>query len=438
MSKVVLLNILCLSSLPALSDNSNYYNNNQWNEHGSNLVKYLQNLGGYLGYDVTHQPTDKEGRPISVNQDLLNIPTLSLAETYVFYTFLGALPMTANAPFIPSGVPGSNQFNKLANATFAYQQYSNPSTGGQKVTVNSLIDQQTYQEDPVSQAVLNILGTPNYTYCMLTDLSNYQANCKLLFQNQVMNNVIGDIPPPSTYFSYDYNQQLIGQLNINSLISPMLYTTEQQNQNTTGSPTPNPNNPGLTAQNQIQEAANFIRYASGGVAPGNLPTMQAYTDLYFKAVPSKGSNVSVQQQIQAQNTLNNYFANLRVYAAQSSVGVSNLYYILSKRMPQNPNKVDSAPVLTSQAVSEFNMATWRLFDPKMNTNKQWVEQLNGASSATVQKEIATLLAEINYQMYLDRQIQERILLTNSIMLIQNTRSGQPSSDFANQATSTSP
>lgn len=53
--------------------------------------------------------------------------------------------------------------------------------------------------------------------------------------------------------------------------------------------------------------------------------------------------------------------------------------------------------------------------------------------ATVQKEIAVLLAEINYQMYLDRQIQERILLTNSIMLLQNLKAAQPTADFSNQS-----
>ena len=137
------------------------------------------------------------------------------------------------------------------------------------------------------------------------------------------------------------------------------------------------------------------------------------------------------EQANAQKTLTSYFTNLRIFAAQSSVGVSNLYYILSRRMPQNTGS-EATPAVTSQAISEFNMASKRLLNPDMSVNNQWLSKLDEASPATVQKEIAALLAEMNYQMYLDRQIQERILLTNSIMLIQNTKASQPSSDFANQ------
>jgi intracellular multiplication protein IcmX len=66
---------------------------------------------------------------------------------------------------------------------------------------------------------------------------------------------------------------------------------------------------------------------------------------------------------------------------------------------------------------------------------EWVKNLNKSSSVTVQKEIAILLAEINYQMYLDRQIQERILMTNSIMLLQNMKSSQPSPPNSSDETS---
>jgi intracellular multiplication protein IcmX len=122
------------------------------------------------------------------------------------------------------------------------------------------------------------------------------------------------------------------------------------------------------------------------------------------------------------STLANYFTSLRIYAAQSSVGMSNLYYILSKRMPQNQTGSNA----TSEALSEFTMATWRLYNPtEKNADNQWRAQINQASSATVQKEIAILLAEINYQLYLNRQQEERLLLTNTILLMQNARASQP-------------
>lgn len=45
--------------------------------------------------------------------------------------------------------------------------------------------------------------------------------------------------------------------------------------------------------------------------------------------------------------------------------------------------------------------------------------INTASPATVEKEMALLLAEINYQLYQMRQQQEKIILTNSIFLLNN-------------------
>ncbi len=195
---------------------------------------------------------------------------------------------------------------------------------------------------------------------------------------------------------------------------------------------------GLTAKSQAQQALNFIRYASAQVTPPSLPKLSAYSELWNQATakPNSAGYNEVQQK-QAAATLSSYFNNLRVYAAQTSVGVSNLYYILSKRLPQNMSADQSNANITSQALNEFNMATRRLFDPTASNtpgqpNQQWIKQINDASPATVQKEIAILLAEINYQMYLDRQIQERILLTNSIMLLQNLKAAQPTADFSSQ------
>ncbi len=437
LSKLTLVNLFCFTAFTASADDITNQYNQQMNTNMQTLTKYLQYLGGYLGYDLTVSPTANNQ---TINNQLLSMSAIQLAQTYVWSTFLGAFPVAAldgvTAQILPASAPGANIAQKLANITFKYQQFNSTSSSQQgKVAVSELIDQQTFQQDPVSQSVLNILGTPDATYCMSFDQSSWNSNCNYLYDNLVTSNVIGTLPNSTQFFSYDYNQQLIGQLNVNSLLGTLQYSTDS-NQNSTGSPTPNNQNPGLTAQTQAQQAANFIRYVSGAIAPAPLPQLSAYQDLYNKANPVAGSNVTQIQQKQAQSTLNNYLANLRIYAAQSSVGVGNLYYLLSKRLPQNQGESNNA-ILTSQAMSEFNMASWRLFNANMSANKQWINQLNNASPATVEKEIATLLAEINYQMYLDRQIQERILLTNSIMLIQNTRSGQPSANFTNQPSSLS-
>ena len=444
-SRIALINLFCFIVLPAAADDiMSQQHAQQTSKNTENLAKYLQNLGGFLGYDLTQSPTANNQ---TVSQQLLSISTTQLVEGYVYNTFFGAMPVnaisTALSQFVPEQVSGAKIINALANTTFTYQSYSSPSSSNDKVSANSLIDQpagppatgqqsSTYQQDPVSQAVLNILGTPDVSYCMATDLSAFTPSCTYLYQNLVMNNVIGTIPDPTTFFSYSFNQPIIGQLNSNSLMGPLLYTDSKPSKETGSPSTPSTQsqNAGLTAQNQAQEAANFIRYASGAVAPGTLPQAQAYANLYNLAYPPTGTNVPPVQQAQAQATLSNYLANMRVFAAQSSVGVGNLYYILSKRLKQNQGGQNT----TSQALSEFQLATWRLNNPNSKPDQQWVNQINTASSATVEKEIAILLAEINYQMYLDRQLQERILLTNSIMLIQNTRATQPTANFNNTGT----
>lgn len=434
LARLTLINLCCLTTLPAAAE---YPYDNQYSQQTStnteNISKYLRNLGGYLGYDVT-QPSSPNYQGIT--QQLLNLPAAQLAETYIFSTVFGAIPVAvaqmmggAAFQFLPASAPGAGTINNLANATFKQQNYNSPEASSSTVTVNQAIDQQNFQSDPVSQSILNILATPNSSYCMDSD-GNPISQCPYLLQNQVMANIIGPLPNPQEFFSYTYNQPLLKQLNSNVLLAPLFYSTENTTQNTSSS-SPEQNN-GLTAQNTAQQAANFIRYVSGSVIPPALPSLKDYTALFLKAVPPRGTNVPYIDQQKAQLTLTNYFNGLRVFAAQSSVGMSNLYYILSKRLPQS--LTGDGKNTASQAMSEFNMATWRLFNPgTTGNNKQWIEQLNGASAATVQKEIAVLLAEINYQMYLDRQLQERILLTHTVMLMQNTRSSQPSANLGENA-----
>jgi intracellular multiplication protein IcmX len=441
LSRFTLINLFCFTSLTAAADDYNAAYGQQTSSNTENLVQYLVNLGQYLGYDLTQNPNSNNQNPPSAA--LINPTLMEMTQTLAYSTFLGAIPVDfvsqALGQFLPPNIQGASVLNELANKTFTYQNYQTPSgTQNGNVTVSNLIDQPSaqtgYLGDPVSQAVFNILGTPDYSYCMNNDGTQWISNCSLMYQNLVMENVIGPVPTTYQFYTYQYNQPVISQLNSNSLLGPLLYNTDSTQGNTTGSPTPNTQNPGLTAQNQAQIAANFIRYVSGAVTPPTLPKLQDYDNLYNIAYPPKGNTPNIPQQAQAQATLSAYLNNLRTFAAQSSVGMSNLYYILSKRLPQSQNT--SSPI-TSQAVNEFNMATWRLFTPtqgdnSQTANKQWIEKINTASPGTVEKEIAVLLAEINYQMYLDRQLQERILLTNTIMLMQNLKAGQPTADFSSQ------
>ncbi|MFA5959992.1 MAG: type IVB secretion system protein IcmX [Tatlockia sp.] len=394
----------------------------------NDISTYLLNLGGYLGYNLNTSPTSNNNTTIS--QTLINLPGIQVFENYLFNTYLGALLVNSAAQgateFVPSNPPTPySAINAFANYTFLSPAYNSPSTD--QVSVSSLIDQPTYQADPVSQAVLNILGTPDYSYCLNNDSTAF-VSCTYpsgtLNEYQVMLNAIGTIPNTQTYFTYNINQPLLSQLNSNTLLAPMMYTTTSAQANSTSSGTPgNTTNQGLVATNQAQQAANFIRYAIGAMLPLQMPSRNEYDTVFIQAQNLNKSYTPMQQQ-QAQAILANYLAKIRIYAAQSSVGISNLYYIFSKRLPQSQS-TSSSGQQTSQALSEFAMATWRLYNPDQSTNTQWLSRINTASSATVEKEMAVLLAEINYQMYLSRQQQERLLLTQTMLLMQNLRVGQP-------------
>lgn len=449
----VVLTLLLMTTINTSLNADNPYDQTgqQISNNTGSLVTYFLNLGGYLGFDLTQQP--KSIPPATLLSDtskqLLGGSTQGSSQlpffSLLFDTFIGAVPVdaalmnTALKQFVPSSNSTYSAINAFANTTFpSYNSSGSPQSSTGTVSVNSGIDQPTYQQDPISQAVMNILGTPDYSFCMNNSATQWTGDifgsgalgtqpnypdCHYLSSLNVISNVIGTLPKPQEFFSPKYNQLFLSQLNSNLLTAPLLLDTNATGQSTDN--TPNQGKPSvLTAQSQAQQAANFIRYASGSVVPLVLPKFSDYTKLFAQASSTDGS-FSQGVVIQAQSTLASYLAGLRVYAAQSSVGFSNLYYILSKRLPQNMG-TSEAQSITSQALSEFTMATWRLYNPNGGSNTTWLNQLDKASASSVQKEIATLLAEINYQLYLNRQQDERLLLTNTILLFQNARAGQPS------------
>jgi intracellular multiplication protein IcmX len=417
------------------------------NDSMNELTTYLLNLGAYFGYSLQNSPsiTDANGnqQPIAISQNLLfnQGATAQLNENYVFNSYLGALLVNTAVPnatqFVSTSGSTNNPYtpiNAFANYTFTTPPYSSPAQD--TVSVSPLIDQPPYQTDPVSQAILNILGTPDFSYCLNND-GTAVVSCTYpsgtLNNYQVQSNTIGTLPTTQNYFTYAQTQPLLSELNVNSLIAPLLYS--QQSNTGTGSPSSagasptvsGSTNQGLIATSQEQQAANFIRFATGAVSPLPLPNRSDYDNLLLKAQNTSKTYSATEQAI-AQATLTSYLNSVRIFAAQSSVGIANLYYMLSKRLPQSQSTNNSGQQ-TSQALSEFAMATWRLYNPDLTSNTQWVTQINNASAATVQKEMAVLLAEINYQLYLSRQQQERLLLTNTMLLIQNARASQPSPTF---------
>lgn len=380
----------------------------------SATAKYIKNLGLYLGYDV-----DEEG-PAAFNT-LLDY-TLSVVSTgqQSLYTFFASIPVNSLFKTFTENT-SYDSFNDQANAVF--QDYASPGASS-GVSVVENFDQQTYQQDPVSQSVLNILGTPDWSNCSSSDSSD---TC--LSIDKVMTTVLqdvttdGQLPGEYDYYKSENNAKFLSQLNGNTLIAPLLYSTKTDDSQKTN---------GLPAKSQIEQAQDFIRYATEGVLPLPSMTQADYSKLFSLAYPPTDSEGNYTSDVDATNTMNakvalsKYLLGLRVYAAKASVPISNLYHILGKRMAQKSSSSDgSSSATTSQALNEFKMATWRQYDPDKQSSDQWIQKINSASAATVQKEIAILLSDMNYQMYLARQAQERLLLTQSLLLLQQISTNKP-------------
>ncbi len=409
-------------------------------EEIAKIAAYLQNLGEYFGYDITDYCTSggacsnsASGTSTSPSQsnssysNTLLSPNDTLSLQLNFYnSYIGSLLGGGASdslnfqPIVPETMQSFNYINNLAGSTFNSPPYE-PSP---------LIDQQTYQTNPISQSIINILATPNYSYCYENNSTKLNRNCVFLTKERVMYNVIGTIPTTTTAFTTAYNQQLISQLNSETLLAPLIYsTTPTQTDN--ASTTANAASTGLTAQTQAQKAMNFIRYATGAVVPITLPDKDVYNTLFVNATSGLAVN-----QVAPSAAIIKFLISIRVYAAQNSISLNNLYYMFSRRMPQTSVPAQGGQgQSSSEALNEFVMASWRLFNPAKNDgslNSQWLTKINGASSATVQKEIAILLAEMNYQLYLTRQLEERLLLTQSIANIQNTFISRPDGSALNQ------
>ncbi len=409
------------------------------------LATYLFNLGGDLGYNLNNAvKSPKSALLVNPPAAMQSISMASLM------TFFGAIPVNASlldlslVNFVPSNNASYTTLNTLANTTFmSYNSPGSNSTTGSAVpvavTASPLVDQQTFQQDPVNQAILNIVGTPDATWCMdptdttwLNNNSQTVGDCKYLYNYKIMNNVIGNLPA-TPFVTRDTPAPFLSELNSNSLIAPLLYTTTNSSASATSTTT---GNTGLTASNQAQQAANFIRYATGSVIPLATPSQVDYNNLLMQVYSSSSDRKTKEA---AQATLDNYLASIRVYAAKNSVAISNLYYILSKRLPQTQSQSDNTVNGTSQALMEMTMATKRMYDPAaaVTGTPQWITQINYASPATVQKEMAILLAEINYQLYLNRQQDERLLLTNSLLLLQMMAQSAPEAKLQTVNTSSS-
>ncbi|MDP3562239.1 MAG: hypothetical protein Q8R83_08705 [Legionellaceae bacterium] len=394
-------------------------------------AKYLKTLGDYLGYDLESD--------VNLGDTMLdytaNVAAATTTGQNLIISLLRSIPINGLYAYFFTNT-NYDAFNGAANQLFQSYATANNANG---ISATCKFDQAQWQSDPVTQAVLNMVGTPDPSSCP-PSVGQATQSCSppCLSSVDVMSTVLNDVtrngrlPNENDYANYDSNTSLfISQLNGDNLIAPLVYS-----QPSTSEPPKTGGTPGLPAANQAQQAQAFIRYATEGVIPVPTLSKSDYSKLYSLAYPPRDTNGNIDPSIDldnvnsAQIALRTYLLNLRVYAAKSSVAISNLYGILAKRMPQSVSNSSGGSSTTSQAVNEFQMATWRLYNPvTQQSNDQWAQKINAASSSTIQKEMAVLLSEINYQLYLNRQQQERILLTDSMILMQLLSANKPSGEF---------
>ncbi len=404
--------LVCALSFSMLGFADEYSSSGSTSEpEDASTAQYIKNFSLNFGYDPSQDgPTaynvllDYTLSVVSTGQQILNALFASVPVNALYSEF------TDNSVY--------DVFNAQAN--IIYKDYtSTDAASGISIVEN--FDQKTYQDDPVSQYILNLVGTPDWSNCS----SSSSDTC--LSVDKVMTTVLQDVttndklPGETSYFSYDNNSKFISQLNSNNLISPLLYSASNSDSTDTG----------LPSGNQIEQAQDFIRYVTESVMPIATMTQSDYSTLFSIAYPPTDDDGNISSSVDATNTMNakvglaKYLLSLRVYAAKLSVPISNLYYILGKRVSQASSSGSESDTATSEALNEFKMATWRQYDPSKQSSDQWAQKINTASAATVQKESAILLSDISMQLYKLQQIQERILLTNSVILLQSLSQNKP-------------
>jgi hypothetical protein len=183
-------------------------------------------------------------------------------------------------------------------------------------------------------------------------------------------------------------------LNADSLLGPLQYAPAS----VTLTPTVNPNNP-LASLYEQQETANIPRQVFGKNA---LSFIQHLVDKNrFRIYPKLPAKSTLTEEGAKERTT--YLSELYNFAASVSVGLSNVYQMYTARIP---TQKDGKSKL--QAENEMVMS---------HMHEAWQNSIKQANPAKVQKEIAFLLAEMNYQLYQNRLIMERLLLTQSVVEI---------------------
>lgn len=247
-----------------------------------------------------------------------------------------------------------------------------------------VISQLAPNDDPIkdvnSQPFLSDLSS-QAVYDMLTTINPGQTTTWMLTKVPVPEYAHTCARPTFTNGQYTCPEANPVNLNMDSLMRPTQYDKEQQ-----------------------INARNFIRFITGLASP---PPALNFGKLDAKERDAILQNTKVQQ----------YLLALRTLTAMSSVGMSNLYSLYAERVPlkmDNPNPQDSQKQIEKSALQmQQEMASRRLRDAT------WYAKMEAAAPATIEREMLYLLAEIRFELFQNRMVNERLLATQSVQQIQN-------------------
>jgi intracellular multiplication protein IcmX len=308
-------------------------------------------------------------------------------------------------------------------------------------------NQTQYLGNPTALSVLNALVLPfscvsasDATTCLsdtvfprvqlaavnqVIDLSGNTTPATDLQPYYVMSDLQTELPE-----SYSHLQSL-SALNMDTLLSPLMYKTSVETAPSSSDESSGVSLPAATAENELEAATSFIKYV---------------TDQYISIPPLTSDAYTGVTGVQ---TIYTYMTQLRGYAALLSVPVSNLNFLLAKRI--QPTNNDEPKI--SQSAYEYNMATRRLQTISCSsggssgsgsegsgqscdsekTPVSWIQKVRLMSPNQREAEELQLLAEINYQLYLNRQIMERLLATGSAGLANSIAMGKQNLTLDNAA-----
>lgn len=215
---------------------------------------------------------------------------------------------------------------------------------------------------------------------------------------------------PQTIFSSATVQPNLPTMVSSSLMDVLQYSNTPFTYSSSGTQTTSP-------YDQESYALGFARNLTGMNLPTVLPEQATISSLLSNATSTDATTAN-----SALTSLFSFLTNLYYVTAQQSVGVHNIAEIMIRRKT-------NANTGVSPAYGEYLMATRRLMPTQGSSGSPtnpWVTDLQSYNQVQLTQEMLYLLAEINYQLYLSRMQEEKILLTLSASEIQganNLRQG---------------